>query len=224
MRNDLAGEGAHRRRLLVQRPGAQHRPEQARPPAHQLAEVERRLGAGARADDHDPPLRRQGEQIRVEVWPADELEHDIGATLGLRPRNELGRVDHRCAERGNGLAELRRAHRREHAGSGSRRDLHGRSADAAVCAVDDEQLARPETGLGQHGIVRRHERLGHRGRGELVELLRHAGHVELVHEHVVGEPASADEPEDPVARSEPPRGRPAGDHRPRDLDPGDVRR
>ena len=224
VRNDLAGERAHRGRLLVERPGAQHRPEQARPPAHQLAEVERRLAAGARADDHDPPLHGQGEEIGVEVRAADELEHDVGTTLGLRARNELGRVDHGCAERGDRLAQLRRAHRREHPGSGGRRDLHRRGADAAVRAVDDEQLARPEAGLGQHGIVRRHERLGHRGRGELVEPLRHAGHVELVHEHVVGEPAAADEPEDPVARSEPPGGRPAGDHRSRDLDPGDVRR
>ena len=67
VRNHLAGEGAHRRRFLVQRPGAQHRPEQARPPAHQLPEVERRLGAGARADDHDPSLHRQSQQIGVEV-------------------------------------------------------------------------------------------------------------------------------------------------------------
>ena len=40
----------------------------------------------------------------------------------------------------------------------------------------------------------------------------------------VGEPASADEPEDPVARSEPRGGRPARDHRPGDLDARDVGR
>ena len=48
--------------------------------------------------------------------------------------------------------------------------------------------------------------------------------MELVHEHVIRKPSSADEPEDPVARREPSRGRPARDHRPGNLDPGDIGR
>ena len=55
-------------------------------------------------------------------------------------------------------------------------------------------------------------------------LLRHGGHVQLVHQHPVGEAAAADEAEDAVARREPPGGRPAGDHGARHLEAGHVGR
>ena len=42
-----------------------------------------------------------------------------------------------------------RADGREHARAGRRAELDGRRADAAVRAVDDEQLSQAQAGLGQ---------------------------------------------------------------------------
>ena len=91
--DDLAAEGLHRKRLLLQRPGAQHRPDQPRTPAHQRAERELGVRAGARADDHDPSLHRERGEIGLEVRRADELDHDVRAAelLGAGLRGRSGR-------------------------------------------------------------------------------------------------------------------------------------
>ena len=94
------------------------------------------------------PFIASAREVGLEVRAADELEHDVRAALGLRARDELPRIDHRRPERGDLLAQPGGADGREHPGAGDGADLHRGRADAAVGAVDDEQLAGPQARPG----------------------------------------------------------------------------
>jgi hypothetical protein len=72
-------------------------------------------------------------------------------------------------------------------------------ADASVRAVDEQHVARPEAALADDRVVRSQERLRRGSRLLIVEALRHADDVPLVHDHTVGEAAAADEAEDSIA-------------------------
>ena len=92
-------------------------------------------------------------------------------------------------------------------------DLDGRRADAAADGVDQHALAGCEPALGQQGVVRGDERLGDRRGLDEVEVRRDRHRHPLVRHDVLGLPAAADDPEDPVADLER-----AGDVRPQRID------
>ncbi len=163
-------------------------------------------------------MTASADEVRVQVRRPDELEHDVGASRGAGLLDELRRIDRRGSQGGDAVAQRCGADGCDDPGSGGVGDLHGRCAHAPVCTVDHEQLAGAKPRLRHDGVVRGDERFRY-GRGrQLVEPLGHGRDVELVHEDTVGEPASAHDSEDPVARREPAGGWPAGDHRPCHFD------
>ena len=225
MRHDLAGERLHGGGLLLERAGAEHGAHHARPASHQLPQVERRLGAAAGPDDHDPPLDREREEIGVEVRRADELEDDVGAALcaGARPRARRGR------------SPSRRAAPPAPAAPPLRTVASTRAPEtAAICtaAVPTPPLAplttRSSPGRSSACVITASCAVTKTsGTAAAASSSSHAGngrHVALVDEHPIGEPASADDPEDPVTGGECARASARGDHRPGHLDAGNVGR
>src|SRR3954463_3848210 len=92
-RDDVARERLHRARLLLERPRAQRRPEDAAATREQRAQRDLRLRAGTSADHDDAAPHRQSAEIVGEIRCADELEHDVGATLRLHTLERLTRFD-----------------------------------------------------------------------------------------------------------------------------------
>ena len=66
-------------RLLLDRPGAQHRADDALALDHQAADVELGLGAAEQADDHEAAVEREAGEVRLEIGAADVVEDHVGA-------------------------------------------------------------------------------------------------------------------------------------------------
>ena len=215
-RDDAPRERLHRRALLLHRPGTQHGAHQRRALAHQRAQRHVELRAGARADDDDPAPGRQRTKVAGQVRRTDQLEHDVRLAVHVLQRHRVGA--HRRQPLAGGLA----ARVGQHPRARRQAELDGGRPDAPAGAVDQQRLARDQSGAGEHRVVRGDERLGNRGRLLVREPVGDARHVPLVHGDAVGQTTAADDPEHAVADL-PAEHRSAGrDHRPTHLEPGYV--
>ena len=97
-------------------------------------------------------------------------------------------------------------------------------ADSAGGPVHEERLAGRQPCLAPDGVVSGDEGLRHRRRLAVVQPVGDSGEAALVHEHAVGQPAAADEPEDAGALLPRAHALAAGLHDAGDLEAGDVRR
>jgi hypothetical protein len=101
-------------------------------------------------------------------------------------------------------------------------ELHGRGADAAADAVDQDALARSQGRLNEHGVVRRHEDFGDAAGFDEVERVRHARAQGRAREDVGGVASASQDPEHSITLAE------AGHVRSRrgdgtgELEPGNV--
>ena len=87
MRDDLARERLHGRRLLLERAGAEHRCRSGAPACPSASAAQRsRVAPAPGADDHDAALDRESVEVALEVRRADELEHDVRAARVRRAR------------------------------------------------------------------------------------------------------------------------------------------
>jgi len=101
-----------------------------------------------------------------------------------------------------GLGRLRGrvgAHDPEHSRSVRASDLNGRRAETPAGAVHEQRLPGTERGLGGERVMRRDEGRRHRRRLTVAERVRDPRKQPLPGDDAVGEPAAADEAEDPVA-------------------------
>ncbi len=80
--HDLALEGAHRRRLLLERPGAQHRPLERRALEHEGEERHLDIAPGGDRDDDDPAAKRDGFEVCREMR---RLRRARGSTCAPAP-------------------------------------------------------------------------------------------------------------------------------------------
>ena len=145
-----------------------------RPLAHHREQVQLGLEAAAHADHDDPAAlgqRARGSSLRLGA--PDQLEHDVeGAVVA----EALG-VDRRGSEllhpRPQGLVSDRGGHVRARGAP----QLDRRRAHPAGPAVHQQPLARPQPGLGEEGVVGRHEHLGGPSGPRPVERLGHGHHA-----------------------------------------------
>ena len=121
-------------RLLLGRTGAQHRPENACPPARESAQREFHLLAAAASDDEQSSLGREQVDVEREVRTADELDDHIrtaclaDALLHLAWSDRLDAEFRQAPVRFGGAGT--RDHPRAHGA-----DLDSGGAHAAVGAV-----------------------------------------------------------------------------------------
>ena len=183
--------------------------------------------ADARPDDHDAAILREGVEVVGEVHGTDELEQHVGsdATGRLGDGGDEVLVGERLgAERLDGRPGTVAPDHAEHARAADEADLTGGAADPAGRAVDEQCLARDETGLASDRVVGSHEALGDRCDRLLVERVGSRREVALGCEHAARETAAADESEHAVSRCEPEDPGAARDDRPADLEPRNVGR
>ena len=100
--------------------------------AHERAEVDLPLRAGADPDDHDPAARCQRAHVGRQVRRADQLENDVEGAVALE---SLG-LDGLGAELADRGTQLLVPDGRRHRGAGRTSELDGRGSDSTGPTVD----------------------------------------------------------------------------------------
>ena len=164
--------------------------------AHQRAEVQIALGAGADADHGDPPADRERVDVLGEVRRADELEDHVeramlGEALGgdQRPRRAPRPA----------LAQSLVAHRRGDARAARPAELDGRGADAAGAPWTSRRSPGRSPACVKSASWAVVKTSGSPPASRPVELLGHGHQIALVDDRELGLPAAADDAHHAVA-------------------------